>query len=87
LDNWSKIEFIFSHKLHISPIDLRKLEFYTIENLLKEYEDYVEQENKQYEKQQREYDKQQKAQQAQQPNFGGFKVPKIDMPKLEVPKF
>jgi len=77
LQNWSKIEFIFSHKLHINPIILRELEYYTIYNILKEYEDYIDKENKEYEKQQREAEKQ----------YGGFKSPKdIKPPKLNIPK-
>ena len=84
MDNWSKIEFIFAHKLHISPTELRELEFYTIENLLKEYENYIEQENKQYQKQQGDYEKQQKASTT---NFGGFKVPKVEIPKFDMPRF
>ena len=85
MDNWNSIEFIFAHKLHISPNHLRKLEFYAIENLLKKYEDYVEQENKQYEKQQRDSEKQQKSQ-FSQPNMGGFKIPKFEIPKFDMPK-
>lgn len=84
MDNWSKIEFIFAHKLHVSPKHLRELEFYTIENLLKEYEDYVEQENKQYEKQQRDSEKQQKS--FSQPSLGGYKIPKFEIPKFDMPK-
>ena len=86
MDNWSKIEFIFAHKLHIDPLSLRKLEFYTIENLLREYENYVEEENKEYEKQQREAERQQKSSQVSQPSLGGFKIPKFDIPKFEMPK-
>jgi len=82
LDNWSKIEFIFAHKLHINPVILRELEFYTIENILKEYEHYVDQENKQYEKQTRDSERQQKL---QQPSMGSFKMPQV--PTFTPPKF
>ena len=83
LDNWSKIEFIFAHKLHISPLDLRELEFYTIQFILKEFEQYVERENKEYEKQNKEAEKQSKM--ASGP--GSFKTPSFDMPKFNTPKF
>jgi hypothetical protein len=85
LTNWNKIEFIFCHKLHISPIDLQQLEFYRIQFILKEFEEYVERENKEYEKQQREADRQSKVS-SSLPNYGGFKVPKFDLPKFDLPK-
>lgn len=85
MDNWSKIEFIFAHKLNVDPIRLRELEFYTIENILKEYEHFVEEENKQYEKQQRDAERQQKMQSS---SFGsGFKPPAISPPNFSMPKF
>ena len=82
MQNWNKIDFIFCFKLHIDPITLRKLEFYTIQNILKEYEEHVDRENKEYEKQQREIDKQQNKM-----NTGSsFAPPKFDMPKFNIPK-
>lgn len=84
MDNWNKIEFIFAHRLHVDPIRLRELEYYTIENLLKEYEHFVEEENKQYEKQQRDSERQQKM---QTPNFGGFKMPSMPTQSFSPPKF
>lgn len=63
--------------MNVGPTELRGLEFYTIENMLKEYENYVDQENKQYEKQQREAEKQQKL---NTPNFGGTNFPKVKIP-------
>lgn len=84
MDNWVKIEFIFAHKLHVDPIKLRELEFYTIENLLKEYQKFVEEENKQYERQQRDAERQQKM---STPNMSGFKVPSMPTPSFSVPKF
>ena len=83
MDNWNKIEFIFAHKLHISPIHLRELEFYSIQYILKEYQSYVERENKEYEKQQKDADKQQKM---AMPS-GAMKAPKFDIPKFDMPKF
>ena len=85
LTNWYKIEFIFAHKLNTSPVDLRQLEFYTIQLLLKEYEEYIDRENKEYEKQQREAERKSGANSGT--NFGGFKVPKFDVPKFNVPKY
>ena len=87
MDNWNKIEFIFCHKLHVSPIDLQQLEFYRIQYILKEFEEYVERENREYEKQQREAEKQSKSYSKSSPNFGGFQVPKFDIPKFTPPKF
>jgi len=78
LDNWNKIEFIFCHKLHVSPIDLQQLEFYRIQYILKEFEAYIDKENKEYEKQKRDADKQSKI---KPPNFGGFQMPKYELPK------
>jgi predicted nucleic acid-binding protein len=63
---------------------LRDLEFYTIQYLLKEYEEHVERENKEYEKQNKELDRQQK-----QMKMGtqGFQPPKYDTPKFNIPKY
>lgn len=80
MDNWNKIEFIFCHKLHVSPIDLQQLEFYRIQFILKEYEEYIDRENKEYEKQKRESEKQSKA--MKPPNFGSFQMPKFETPKF-----
>lgn len=83
MQNWNKIEFIFAHKLHIDPFCLRKLEYYSIVNLIKEYQEYVDQENKQYEKQQKEIDKTYKPQSF---NTNSFKVPDFKMPNIPTPK-
>lgn len=80
MDNWNKIEFIFCHKLHISPIDLQQLEFYRIQYILKEFEEYVDRENKEYEKQKRDADKQQKSMKS------NFSIPKFETPKFNTPK-
>jgi len=87
LDNWNKIEFIFSHKLHISPIDLQQLEFYRIQYLLKEYEEYIQKENEEYEKQKKEAERKSKSTSIGQSNYGGIKIPKVEMPKMDIPKF
>lgn len=90
LSNWDNIEFIFAFKLHIPPFQLRRLEFYTIENILKKYEEYVDKENKEYEKQQSDAEKKYSMSQGsyKAPSFGqsNYKMPKYEMPKLNVPK-
>jgi len=95
LENWFKIEFICAHKLHISPLDLRQLEFYEIEYLLKNFEEYIDEEEKAYKKQEKDQQKKYQQQQQKMPkfetpkmgsDFGGFKTPKIDIPKINVPK-
>ena len=86
MDNWNKIEFIFCHKLHVSPIDLQTLEFYRIQYLLKEFEEYVDRENKEYQKQNKEIEKQQKSMKAPTSGFGGVSTPKFDIPKFDIPK-
>ena len=87
MDNWNKIEFIFAHKLHISPIDLQQLEFYRIQFILKEFEEYVERENREYEKQHRDAEKQSKSMKSGSTSFGGFQIPKFEPPKCTTPKF
>jgi len=91
LENWFKIEFICTHKLHISPIELRQLEFYEIEYLLKNFEEYIDEENKAYKKQekqqQREYQQSQPKTSMPKADFGGFKTPKVNIPKVNIPKF
>lgn len=51
---------------------------------MKEYEDHLEKENKEYEKQQREINKQQGA--VSGTKFGNFNVPKMEIPKFDIPK-
>ena len=69
-------------------MELRQLEFYTIQYILKEYEDYLEKENKEYEKQQKEADKKYSSQSYKPSSnlYGDFKPPKIEMPKFTLPK-
>ena len=78
---------MFCFKLHITPMELRRLEFYTIEYILKEYEEHVKKENEEYEKQQREAEKKYKTSSAPSTDYGGFKVPRVEMPKFDMPKF
>jgi hypothetical protein len=75
--NWPKVEFLLAYKLHISPIELDSMDFYRIEYLLKEYEDYVNKENEEYEKQKSEQSEQQQAQ--------SYSLPKYEMPKMALP--
>lgn len=89
MDNWNKIEFIFCFKLHVPPSELERLEFYRIQSVIKEYEEYVERENKEYEKQRKESDKQYSSQSYKPPSnpYGDMKMPKIEMPKFSLPKY
>jgi len=90
LENWFKIEFICTYKLHISPLELRELEFYEIEYLLKNFEEYIDEEEKQYKKQEKEYQKQSVSSNNNKSlgkqSYNGFKTPKIDIPKINIPK-
>ena len=80
--------------MHISPIELDQMEFYRIEYLLKNFEEALDEEEKQYKSKQKEYEKQYKQYSPstiKQPSFsgsdyGGFKVPKIEVPKITPPK-
>ena len=90
MENWFKIQFICSHKLHLSPLDLRELEFYEIEYLLKNFEEYIDEEEKQYKKQEKEYKKDYSPQSMKpsipkQQDYGGFKTPKVNIPKVNIP--
>ena len=59
------------------------MEYYSIQNILKEYEEHVERENKEYKKQQSVADKQQKMSIPKTPNL---KMPNIQMPNIGIPK-
>jgi len=70
---------------------LDTLEFWRVEMLLKDYEEYLEEEKKQHEEQRKEQEKQQKN--YQQPNISDVykNIPKFDgwnnsnMPKVNIP--
>lgn len=85
LQNWPKVEVLFSRRLNTSPLELDQLDFYRIENILTAYEEIIEEENKAQDEEQRKYEKQTQTQMPQ-PNYGGFKVPKIEIPKMNIPK-
>ena len=83
------MEFIATFKLHITPKELERLEFYRIHNLFKEYEAHIERENKEYEKQKGEAEKKNntsfKAPPMPTNPYGNFKAP--TMPNFQLPKF
>jgi hypothetical protein len=76
-------------KMGISPLDLRQIEFYEVEYLIQELEQYTEEENKRNSKQESEYKKQSQSSYknpAASSNYGGFKTPKMAVPKIPRPK-
>lgn len=85
MSNWDSVEFIFAFKLNINPLVLRELEFYSIQQILKKYEEHIDRENKENEKQQREMEKQQKLMGSS--SYGNLSIPKIEIPKLDIPKY
>ncbi|MDD5648905.1 MAG: hypothetical protein PHF86_00565 [Candidatus Nanoarchaeia archaeon] len=79
-------------KMRISPWDLRQLEFYEVEYLLEELEEFIEEENRRNRKEEIEYKKQQPKFNSPKmdygkPNYGGFQTPKINIPTFQRPKF
>lgn len=76
MENWFKLEFIFTKNLHIHPLILDQMEFYRVEYMLMNYEEFVEEENKQTRKQQKEQDSQMKL---NQPKFETPKMPNMNM--------
>ena len=57
------------------------MEFYRIEYMIMNYEEFIEEENKQYKKSQKDNDMSFSKQKSQ------FKVPKMEIPKMQIPKF
>jgi len=88
LENWNRIEFLFAKNLNIHPLLLDEMEFYRIEYLLQNYEEFIKEENKQYKNQQKEQNKQMGSSKYSPPsiNYGGFKTPKLNIPKMNIPK-
>jgi len=76
----------------MSPAETDIAEFYMIEYLLQDLEEKITEENKRYKKQEEDYKKQ--SQSYKQPktpnvgdtNYGGFKTPKLSVPKMTMPK-
>ena len=90
LANWDKIEFLLMYKLQLNPLVLDQMEFYRIENLIANFEEQLQKENKEYEKQQKDQEKQiQESKKSVKPvstNYGGFSVPKMPVPKMNIPQ-
>jgi hypothetical protein len=69
------------------------MEFYRIEYMLKNFEEALDEEDKHYKGEQKKQEKQyQKSNQnykqgSSSNNYGGFKTPKLDVPKITPPKF
>jgi sortase (surface protein transpeptidase) len=85
LDNWSKIEFVFAKNLNINPLIMSDMEFWRVEKLIENYEDFLEEEKKQYDDQKKQQEQQYKNQNQPKVNYGGFKVPKVEIPKMNLP--
>ena len=73
--------------MHLSPLELEQMEFYRVEYLLKNYEEALDEEEKHYKKQEKQQEMQFKKQQASTPSYGGFKMPKVEMPSMNLPKY
>jgi len=86
-----KIYFILTDKLNITPSEADKLDFYMIEYLLEDLEEKIDEENKRFKKQEEEYKKESQSYKTPKmpkvgsTDYGGFKTPKLDMPKLTMP--
>jgi hypothetical protein len=65
------------------------MEFYEIEYLLKELEDFNAEEEKRYKKEEIEAKRQAQVKQPKmdKPDYGGFKVPKMNLSNIPKPKF
>ena len=88
MDYLSKMDFIFSFKLHIQPSELDNLWFYRAEKILDEYEDYIQKEEENQKKQNDEISLQQRqiGNMSNPSNIiNSFKMP--EMPKINIPKF
>jgi hypothetical protein len=91
LENWSKIEYIFTSKLHVPPSELERLEYYRIAFLLKEYQEDIERQNREAEKQNKSAGTAKQSSQLPKtpnlPSYGDYKMPKMEMPKMQLPTF
>ena len=81
LENWFKIEFIFTKNLHITPLELDQMEFYRVEYMIQNYEEFIEEENKRYKQQEKDQGKSFSKSSSQ------YKPPKMNIPKMNIPKF
>jgi len=82
LENWFKLEFLFTKNLGITPLELDKMEFYRVEYMIMNYEEFIKEENKQYKQQEKDQGASISKQRA--PNF---QIPKMQIPKITPPKF
>lgn len=83
-------------KLNINPLLLDDIEFYRVEMLLEAYEKHLDEQQKHHEgeenKYQKEYSQAQQKYKTPDPKsfgntyYGGFKTPKLNIPKFNVPK-
>lgn len=86
-------------KLNITPNILDTLDFWRIESILLDYEEYIKEEENRQNEQQKQYEQQM----PQKPNMGdmyknmpkfdgglggsGFKIPQVNVPNFNIPKF
>ena len=63
------------------------MEFYRVEYMVQNYEEFIEEENKQYEKSKKENQVSMSKTKIPNMNPGQFKPPKMNIPKIQVPKF
>ena len=94
MDNWAKIEFLFLYKLRVQKHDLRKLEFWDVEQTLDLWQEQMEREKEEHSKQEKMHQKQAaatntpgsykppKATMPKTPNYGGFKIPTPKIPGM-----
>jgi len=82
LENWFKLEFIFAKNLHIPPSELDQMEFYRIEYMLENYEEFLKEEEKQYNSKQKENEISFSKNKISSGNFK-MTTPKINIPKIK----
>jgi hypothetical protein len=80
--NLSKIYFVLADRLHISPSELDRLEFYFIEYLLEHLEEKLEAEEKSHKKQEKEMAAQQEM---SNPSIPNMSMPNLTMPNITMP--
>jgi len=83
LENWFKIEFVFAKNLNIVPSELDQMEFYRVEYMLQNYEEFIEEENKRNKDQ----ESAQTKSMAQTKSSSMPKMPNMQVPKMNIPKF
>jgi len=68
-------------------MDLYQMDFYEIEYILQELEEHDKEEEKRYKKEEQEMKKAQAQKPSQKTDYGGFKIPKMDLPNISKSKF